>query len=244
MTSPFFGEFMGTLVLILLGDGVVANVLLKRSKAEGAGWMVITGGWCFAVLAGIFTAVACGSQDAHINPAVTIGFAVATGNYSKVVPYITAQMLGAFVGAILVWIHFLPHWKETPEPALKLLVFCTAPAIRNRVANLISEIIGTFVLVFVVAAIFSKTVASTAGLPPGLGAYLVASLVWGIGLSLGGTTGYAINPARDLAPRVAHAILPIAGKGASDWGYSLVPVIGPLLGAGIAGLLIRAVIKL
>ena len=239
MHSPFVGEFMGTLILILLGDGVVANVLLKRSKAEGAGWMVITSGWCFAVLAGIFTAVACGSNDAHINPAVTVGFAVVTGNHSKVIPYITAQMLGAFFGAVLVWLHFLPHWKETPEPSLKLAVFCTAPAIRNRIANLVSEIIGTLVLVFVVAAIFSKAVSSAAGLPSGLGAYLVASLVWGIGLSLGGTTGYAINPARDLAPRIAHAILPVAGKGKSDWAYAAVPVVGPLIGGGLAGLLIR-----
>jgi glycerol uptake facilitator protein len=239
--SPFVGEFMGTLVLILLGDGVNAGVLLKRSKAEGAGWMVITTGWCFAVMAGIFTAVACGSNDAHINPAVTVGFAVATGNYSKIVPYVTAQMLGAFVGAALVWLHYLPHWKETPEPDLKLGVFCTAPAIRNRAANLISEVIATLVLVFVVAAIFSEAVASTGGLPPGLGAYLVASLIWGIGLSLGGTTGYAINPARDLAPRIAHATLPIAGKGKSDWAYAAVPVIGPVIGAGIAGLLIRVI---
>jgi glycerol uptake facilitator protein len=194
MTSPFFGEFMGTLVLILLGDGVVANVLLKRSKAEGAGWMVITSGWCFAVMAGVFTAIACGSKDAHINPAVTVGFAISSGNYHKVVPYIAAQMLGAFTGAVLVWLHFLPHWKETPDPSLKLAVFCTAPAIRNFFSNLVSEIIGTLVLVFVVAAIFSKSVSSPAALAGGLGPYLVAALVWGIGLSLGGTTGYAINP--------------------------------------------------
>jgi glycerol uptake facilitator protein len=230
---------MGTMVLILLGDGVVANVLLKRSKAEGAGWMVITAGWCFAVLAGIYTAVACGSADAHINPAVTLGFAVATRDYSKVVPYISAQLIGAFAGAVLVWLHFYPHWKETPDPAAKLAVFCTHPAIRDRVANLVSEIIGTLVLVFVVAAIFSKAVATAGGLPPGFGAYLVACLVWGIGLSLGGTTGYAINPARDLGPRIAHAILPIAGKGTSDWTYAAVPVIGPIIGGGIAGLLIR-----
>jgi glycerol uptake facilitator protein len=239
--SPFVGEFMGTLVLILLGDGVNAGVLLKRSKAEGSGWMVITTGWCFAVMAGIFTAVACGSNDAHINPAVTVGFAVATGDYSKIIPYVTAQMLGAFVGAVLVWLHYLPHWKETPETDLKLAVFCTAPAIRNRAANLVSEIIATFVLVFVVAAIFSRAVASTGGSPSGVGAYLVASLVWGIGLSLGGTTGYAINPARDLAPRIAHAILPIAGKGKSDWAYAAVPVAGPVIGAGLAGLLTRVI---
>jgi glycerol uptake facilitator protein len=240
MTSPFFGEFMGTLVLVLLGDGVVAGVLLKRSKAEGSGWIVITTGWAFAVMAGVFTAIACGSQAAHINPAVTLGFAVSSGDYHNVLPFVAAQMLGAILGAILVWIHFLPHWKETPDQSAKLGVFCTAPAIRSAAANLLSEIIGTLVLVFVVAAIFSKAVGS-AGLAGGLAPYLVGSLVWGIGLSLGGTTGYAINPARDLGPRIAHAILPIAGKGGSDWGYAPVPVLGPLIGAAIAGVLIRVV---
>jgi glycerol uptake facilitator protein len=243
MISPFFGEFMGTLVLILLGDGVVANVLLKRSKAEGAGWMVITSGWCFAVMAGVYTAIACGSNDAHINPAVTVGFAISSGDYHKIVPYIAAQLLGAFVGAVLVWLHFLPHWKETPDPSLKLAVFCTAPAIRKWAANLISEIIGTFVLVFVVAAIFSKAVGSASGLAVGLGPYLVAALVWGIGLSLGGTTGYAINPARDLGPRIAHAVLPVVGKGASDWGYAGIPILGPLIGGGLAGMFLRAITK-
>jgi glycerol uptake facilitator protein len=243
MISPFFGEFMGTLVLILLGDGVVASVLLKRSKAEGAGWMVITSGWCFAVMAGVYTAIACGSNDAHINPAVTVGFAISSGDYHKIVPYIAAQLLGAFVGAVLVWLHFLPHWKETPDPSLKLAVFCTAPAIRKWAANLISEIIGTFVLVFVVAAIFSKAVGSASGLAVGLGPYLVAALVWGIGLSLGGTTGYAINPARDLGPRIAHAVLPVVGKGTSDWGYAGIPILGPLIGGGLAGMFLRAITK-
>jgi len=241
MGAKFFGEFMGTLVLVLLGDGVVANVLLKRSKAEGAGWMVITAGWCFAVLAGICTAIACGSADAHINPAVTLGFAISSSDYHKILPYLAAQLLGAFAGAALVWIHFFPHWKETPDPLLKLACFCTAPAIRNPIANLVSEIIGTLVLVFVVAAIFSKAVASSAGLAPGFGPYLVASLVWGIGLSLGGTTGYAINPARDFAPRLAHAVLPIAGKGSSDWGYAAIPVFGPFIGGALAGALIRLI---
>ena len=240
MLVKCFGEFMGTLVLILLGDGVVANVLLKRSKAEGAGWMVIASGWAFAVMAGVFTAAACGSTDAHLNPAVTFGFAVETGQFAKFAPYVIAQMAGAFVGAILVWLHFLPHWKETESKDFKLLCFCTAPAIRNLVANLMSEAIGTFLLVFVVGAIFSKAVAGS-GLVPGLAAYLVAALVWGIGLSLGGPTGYAINPARDLGPRIAHAILPIANKGASDWGYAIVPVIGPLIGGGLAGLLLHAI---
>src|SRR5262245_60006017 len=240
MTSPFFGEFMGTLVLILLGDGVVAGVLLKRSKAENAGWMAITTGWAMAVMAGVFTAIACGSKDAHINPAVTLGFAVSSGDYHKVGPYLAAQLLGAIVGAGLVWLHFLPHWRETPDQSAKLGIFCTAQAIRNTAANLVSEIIGTLVLVFVAAGIFSKAVASV-GLAGGVGPYLVGSLVWGIGLSLGGTTGYAINPARDLGPRIAHAILPIAGKGGSDWGYAPIPVLGPLIGGAAAGVLIKLV---
>ncbi len=237
MTSPFLGEFLGTMILILLGDGVVAGVLLKRSKGEGGGWLVITAGWAFAVMAGVFTAVACGSSDAHLNPAVTLGFAVRAGSFGKCLPYITAQLLGAMAGAALVWLHYLPHWKETPDAATKLSCFCTHPAIRKAVANLISEIIGTAVLVFVVGAIFSKAVAASG--PGALGPYLVGSLVWGIGLSLGGTTGYAINPARDLGPRVAHALLPIAGKGSSDWGYAPIPVIGPLAGGALAGWLLR-----
>ena len=239
MTSPFLGEFLGTLVLIFMGDGVVANVLLKKSKAEGAGWMVITGGWCFGVMAAIITAIACGSREANINPAVTMGFAVVSGNYTKLLPYVTAQMLGAFAGAVLVWVFFLPHWEETADAAHKLAVFCTGPAIRKPLMNLTSEIIGTFFLVFFVAAIFSKAVASNSGFTPGMGPYLVGALIWGIGLSLGGTTGFAVNPARDLAPRLAHAILPIPGKGTSDWGYAPIPVFGPLIGGGLAGLLIK-----
>jgi glycerol uptake facilitator protein len=239
MTSPFLGEFLGTMVLVLLGNGVVAGVVLKRSKAEASGWMVITTGWALAVMAGVFTSIACGGSDAHLNPAVTLGFAVRAGNFEKVAPYIAAQMLGAIVGATLVWLHYLPHWKETPDPAGKLACFCTAPAIRSLIPNLVSEIIGTFVLVFVVGAIFSKTVAATG--PGSLGPYLVGSLVWGIGLSLGGPTGYAINPARDLGPRVAHAILPVAEKGGSDWSYAPIPVIGPLVGGVLAGLLLRVI---
>jgi glycerol uptake facilitator protein len=236
MDKRFFGEFMGTMILILLGNGVVANVLLRKSKAEDAGWIVIASGWAMAVMAGVFTAVACGSSDAHINPAVTLGFAVATGDFSKVVPYLAAQLLGAIVGAALVWLHFLPHWAETPDADRKLGCFCTAPAIRRPGANFISEAIGTFVLVLVVGAIAAKTVVAPA---PGLGPYLVGSLVWGIGLSLGGTTGYAINPARDLGPRIAHALLPVAKKRDSDWGYAAIPVLGPLAGAAVAGVLIK-----
>jgi glycerol uptake facilitator protein len=240
MTSPFFGEFMGTAVLILLGNGVVANVLLKKSKGEGGGWIVITTGWAFAVLCGVLTAIACGSSDAHLNPAVTLGFAVVSGNFSKLAPYIVAQLLGAITGATLVWLHYLPHWRETSDPSLKLACYSTGPAIRNVAANAISEIIGTFVLVFVVGTIFSKAVAAS-GFSPGFGPYLVACLVWGIGLSLGGPTGYAINPARDLGPRIAHALLPIAGKGPSDWGYAIIPAISPLIGGGIAGFVMKAI---
>lgn len=238
MTSPFVGEFLGTLFLVLLGDGVVAGVLLKRSKAEGSGWMVITTGWALAVMVGVFVSIACGSSDAYLNPAVTLGFAVRDASIAKLAPYFAAQLLGAFAGATLVWLHYLPHWKETSDAATKLGCFCTAPAIRHVAANLFSEIVGTFVLVFVVGAIFSKRVAA-AGPAGGLGPYLVGSLVWGIGLSLGGTTGYAINPARDLGPRLAHAVLPVAGKGGSDWGYAPIPVIGPLIGGALAGLLLR-----
>jgi glycerol uptake facilitator protein len=238
MTSPFLGEFLGTMIIVLLGDGVVAGVLLKRSKAEGSGWIVITAGWAFAVMAGVFVSIACGSNDAHLNPVVTVGFAVRDASFGKLAPYLAAQLLGAIVGAALVWIHYFPHWKETPDPGAKLACFCTAPAIRNAAANLFSEICATFVLVFVIGAIFSKKV-SALGPAAGLGPYLVGSLVWGVGLSLGGTTGYAINPARDLGPRIAHAILPIAGKGGSDWGYAPIPVIGPLLGGALAGLFLR-----
>ena len=238
MESRFFGEFMGTMVLVLLGNGVVAGVLLKKSKGEDAGWMAITTGWALGVMAGVFTAIACGSSDAHLNPAVTLGMAVRSGDFSNVGPYVVAQMLGAMAGAALVWLHYLPHWKETPDADRKLACFCTSPAIRHPAANLMSEIIGTFVLVLVVGAIFSKAVAA-GGPSAGLGPYLVGSLVWGIGLSLGGTTGYAINPARDLGPRIAHALLPIAKKGGSDWGYAGIPILGPLIGGSLAGVVIR-----
>ncbi|WP_029003115.1 MIP/aquaporin family protein [Azorhizobium doebereinerae] len=241
MHTPFAGELLGTLVLILLGDGVVAGVLLHGSKAQNSGWIVITAGWAFAVLAGIFTAIATGSPDAHLNPAVTLGFAVVSGDYSKITTYVPAQLIGAFIGAALVWIQYLPHWAKTEDQGLKLAVFCTGPAIRNAGANLVSEIIGTVALVFIVAAIFSKAVMG-GGIPPTLGPYMVGMLVWSIGLSLGGTTGYAINPARDLGPRIAHAVLPIAGKGGSDWGYAWIPVVGPLLGALAAAGLIKAFI--
>ena len=232
------GEFLGTAILILLGDGVVAGVLLKGSKGENAGWLAITAGWAFAVVAGVFTALACGSPDAHLNPAVTLGFAVISGDFSKVVGYSLAQLAGAFVGALGVWVHYGPHWARTSDPDFKLGTFCTIPAIRHPISNVASEVIATFVLVLVAAAIFSSRVAAT-GPAAGLGPYLVGSLVWGIGLSLGGTTGYAINPARDLGPRLAHAVLPIPGKRDSEWSYAPIPAIAPLVGGALAGALAR-----
>lgn len=224
--------------MMLLGDGVVAACLLKGTKATGEGWMVITTAWAFAVLCGIFTANLFGSVDAHLNPAITVAFSVLSGDASKILPYAFAQIAGGFVAATVVWLFYLPHWRITEDPAAKLGVFCTAPAIRSYGSNLFSEIIGAFVLVIVVGAMGSKLVLS-AGAAAGFGPFLVGSLVWAIGLSLGATTGYAINPARDLGPRLAHAILPIAGKGGSDWRYSWVPVIGPLIGAAAAGALLK-----
>src|ERR1017187_8913245 len=211
MASNFFGEFMGTMILLRLGNGAVANMLLKRSYAEGTGWLAITAGWAFAVTTGVFTAIAFGSPDAHINPAVTLGFAIKTGDFSKLAPYIAARMLGAMAGAVLVWLNFLPHWAVTTDPDTKFACFGTAPAIDSRGPNLFTAALGAFVLMLVVFAMGSK---ATGTLPPGLGPYLVGMLVWAIGLSLGGTTGYAINPARDLGPRIVHAILPIPQKGA------------------------------
>ena len=234
MSSAFLGELLGTMTLILLGNGVVAYVLLKGSFGEGAGWLAITTGWGLAVLAGVIVALVVGS-NAHINPAVTIGVSIVTGEWSHVGTYVSAQLIGATVGATLVWLHYYPLWIGTEDPRSKRACFCTSPAIRNIPSNLLSEFIGTFVLVFVAAAIFSEKLAP-GGMAPGMGPFLVGLLVWSIGVSLGGPTGYAINPARDLGPRIAHAVLPIAGKGSSGWDYAAVPVIGPLLGAVLAGL--------
>ena len=239
MHPAFWGEFAGTAVLILLGNGVVACVVLKKSYGHGSGWIVITAGWCFAVLAGVITALAVGSH-AHLNPAVTIGLAMASGAWSEVPAYIGGQLLGAMVGATLVWLHYLPHWGITDDPPGKRACFCTAPAIRHIPANVLSEIIGTFVLVLVAAAI-SSTHFAPSGLPAGVGPVIVGFLVWGIGLSLGGPTGYAINPARDLGPRIVHALLPVAGKGPSEWDYAAIPVMGPVIGALLAGIVIRAI---
>ncbi|MGB6387071.1 MAG: MIP/aquaporin family protein [Terriglobales bacterium] len=240
MHGPFLGEFMGTLVLVLLGDGVVANVLLKKSKGENSGWIVIATAWGLAVVAGIFTAIEFGSPAAHINPAITLSVALLTGNWSNVGLFWTAQILGAFAGASLVWMTYLPHWKVTPDTGAKLAVFCTAPAIRNLPANVLTEIIATTCLIVVGFSFGSKAVSST-GLPAGFGPWLWGVLVWAIGLSLGGPTGYAMNPARDFGPRVAHAILPISDKGNSDWGYALVPIVGPLIAGGIGAAIIKVV---
>jgi glycerol uptake facilitator protein len=238
MRSPFLGEFVGTMVMILLGDGVVAGVLLKRSKGENAGWLAITTAWAFAVLCGVFTANLFGSADAHLNPAITLAMAVKTGSFQNLAPFAAAQIAGAFCGATLVWLHYFPHWKATDDKALKLAVFCTGPAIRNFAANFFSEVLATATLIVCVGAITSKLVLTT-GPAAGLTPYLVSCVVWGVGLSLGGTTGYAINPARDFGPRLAHAVLPIAGKGGSDWGYAGIPILGPALGGVLAGLILR-----
>ena len=238
MRSPMLGEFMGTLIMMLLGDGVVAGVLLKKSKAENAGWLAITTAWAFAVLCGIFTANLFGSRDAHLNPAITLAMAIQTHDFSKLPTYALAQFAGGFCGAVLVWLFYLPHWSVTEDADVKRGVFCTSPAIRNYPANLLSEAIATFVLVLVVGATGSKLVLTT-GAAAGLSPFLVGCLVWGIGLSLGGTTGYAINPARDFGPRIAHALLPIPGKTNSDWPYAWVPIAGPAIGAALAGWVLK-----
>jgi len=238
MDKQLFGEFMGTLVLVLLGNGVVANVLLGKTKGQNSGWIVIATGWFAAVMAGVAVAQACGSPGAHINPAVTLAVAIVKGEFGDVAGFFLAQLLGGIAGAILVWLHFLPHWAATPDPGLKLACFSTGPAIRNTGANLISEIIGTFLLFLIIASILSKAVTGGSA-APGLVPYLVGAVVWAIGTGLGGTTGFAINPARDLGPRIAHAILPIPAKGDSDWGYALVPVVGGLIGGALAGVFVK-----
>ena len=227
--SIFGAEVIGTALLILLGNGVVAGVLLNHSKAQNGGWIVITWGWGLAVMTAAF---AVGQfSGAHLNPAVTLGFAIA-GNtdWGDVPEYFAGEFVGAFIGATLVWLSYLDHWRETEDPGLKLACFSTAPAIRNPVANVVTEIVGTFVLVFGILAFFANQATADTGLGP----LIVGLLVLAIGLSLGGPTGYAINPARDLGPRVAHAVLPIAGKGPSDWDYAWIPVAAPIVG-GVLG---------
>jgi len=225
------GEFLGTFVLILLGNGVVAGVLLKKSKAEGSGWIVITTGWALAVIMGVFVAKAFGSPSAHLNPAVTLGFAILDNDYSKLFSFRPAQILGAALGAFSVYLHYFPHWKETNEKSAILAIFSTEPAISHRPSNFFSEFLGTFLLLLGIYSIFHP---SMIGLTVHMGAFLVGVLVWAIGLSLGGTTGYAINPARDLGPRIMHSILPIPGKGKSNWKYAWIPIVAPLSGAAVA----------
>ncbi len=241
-TDPYLGEIVGTATLVLFGDGVVAGVLLNRSKAQNGGWIVITWAWALAVFMGVITSLAVSGGVAHLNPAVTIGLAtIDKFDWNKVPLTIVCQFVGAFIGATLVWLAYLPHWKETEDQGLKLAVYCTGPAIREYGANLVTEIIGTFMLVFGIGAIAIKlgifTISATGVTAAGVlttGALPVALLVLVIGLSLGGPTGYAINPARDLGPRIMHFVLPISGKGASDWAYSWVPVVGPIIG-GVLG---------
>ena len=233
MQSLFLGEFCGTATLILLGDGVVAGVLLAKSKAANAGWIVITAGWCFAVICGIFVAKALGGENAGaLNPAGPIAeLIVNQGSLRKTLEMVAGEFCGAFFGAILVWLHYMPHWSETKDPAAKLAVFCTAPAIRNYPWNFFSEFLGTFALIFIALALGDHKNSDDSAVDELVRFPLVGLIVWAVGLSLGGTTGYAINPARDLGPRLAHAVLPIAGKGSSDWAYAWVPVLGPFAGA-------------
>jgi glycerol uptake facilitator protein len=236
---PFLAELLGTMLLIILGDGVVANVVLNKTKGQNAGWIVITAGWAFAVMVAVYAVGAF--SGAHLNPAVTIGLAsIGKFAWASVPVYIAAQMLGAFLGATIVWLAYLPHWPVTENQASKLAVFCTGPAIRHSAGNFLTEVIGTFVLVLGVLVILTpKNLNPAHGWDAGFGPFLVGILVWAIGLSLGGPTGYAINPARDLGPRLAHAFLPITGKGNSDWGYAWIPVIGPIIGGLIAALVYR-----
>ncbi|MXW83008.1 MAG: aquaporin family protein [Rhodothermaceae bacterium] len=227
--SPFLGEFIGTAILLLLGNAVVANVVLKDTKGSGAGWITISFGWGTAVFVAVF--IVAGYSGAHINPAVTLGLALAGSfEWTSVPLYLTAQFLGGALGAFLVWLHYRDHFETTDDADAKLAVFCTAPAIRNNLSNLLSEIIATFVLVFAVLYMVQPDVGLGA-----LDALPVGAVVLAIGLTLGGTTGYAINPARDLSPRIIHAMVPISGKRDNDWGYAWIPVFGPIIGGLLAG---------
>lgn len=235
--TPFIAEIIGTMILILLGNGVVANVVLTNTKGNSGGWIVITTGWALAVFTGVV--IAGPYSGAHLNPAVSVGLAVAGKfGWDQVPAYVLAQFIGAMLGATLVWLVYKDHYTASKDAGLKHATFCTAPAIRNTPSNLFSETLGTFVLLFVIfyftGAEMGVDLAKTPVGLGSLGALPVTLLVWAIGLSLGGTTGYAINPARDLGPRIMHAILPIPGKGSNGWGYAWIPVVGPLLGAAIA----------
>ncbi len=236
--TPFVAEFLGTALLILLGNGVVANVVLSKTKGNGGGLIAITTAWALAVFVGVV--VAGPYSGAHLNPAVTIGFAIAGKfDWAMVPSYFLAQLLGAMTGSMVVWVKYIDHFKATEDKGLKLAAFSTGPAIKNNVANIFSEIIGSFVLLFVIFHITSAEIVDTKT-PVGLGsigAIPVMFLVWAIGLSLGGTTGYAINPVRDLGPRIMHSVLPVAGKGSSEWSYAWIPVVGPIIGGSLAGFL-------
>lgn len=235
--SIFLGELIGTLLLILLGNGVVANVLLRKSKGENSGWIVITAGWGFAVAIAVY---AVGwISGAHLNPAITLGFYLAGKTMASQIPwYILGQMIGAMLGAYLVWVSYYPHWGLTQDPTLKLLCFCTKPAISNTICNFTVEVISTAVLVIGVLGIFN----THNGIGSGMGPYAVGILVFSVGLSLGGPTGFAINPARDLGPRIMHAWLPIQGKGSSDWGYAWLPVVAPLIGGAMGSIIYQTLI--
>jgi glycerol uptake facilitator protein len=234
--SPYVAELIGTMLLVILGDGVVANVVLNRSKGQNSGWIVITTGWGLAVMVAAYSVGTI--SGAHLNPAITLGLAsIEQFKWDLVPGYIAAQIAGGFLGAVVVWLAYLPHWGITEDKSSKLGVFATIPAVRKPALNALTEAIGTFVLVVGVLAIPSvKNLNPDLGFAKGLGPLLVGLLVFSIGLSLGGSTGYAINPARDLGPRLAHFFLPISGRGDSDWGYSWVPIVGPIIG-GIAGAL-------
>jgi glycerol uptake facilitator protein len=236
------GEFLGTMFLIILGDGVVANVVLKKTKGESSGWIVITAGWFIAVMVGVFVCIAAGAPQGDINPAVTLAKWLVFGTYTmtQALATIVIQVIGAFVGAIVVWLAYYQHFDSTEDAGGILAVFSTGPAIRNPMWNSVTEIIGTFGLLVGVGAIFSTAVSAT-GPAAAMGPFLVGALVWGLGLSLGGPTGYAINPARDLGPRIAHAILPIKNKGGSDWGYGWVPALMPFIGGLLGALLWKMV---
>jgi glycerol uptake facilitator protein len=232
----WIGEFLGTAVLILLGNGVVAGCLLEKSKSKNSGWIVITSGWAFAVIFGVLVAKTLGSPGAHLNPAVSLAFAILEKDYSKLLFFIPAQISGAMLGSILVYFHYFPHWKEKNDPGLILAIYSTEPAVSHRLGNLWSEFLGTGILILGIVSIFHS---SSPGPSPHLGTFFVGLLVWAIGLSLGGTTGYAINPARDLGPRLVHTFLPIPGKGSSQWEYAWIPILAPMLGGAFVAICIR-----
>jgi glycerol uptake facilitator protein len=237
--SPLLAEMLGTMILVLLGDGVVANVVLKRTKGHDSGWIVITTGWALAVTIAVYSVGSI--SGAHLNPAVTLGLAtIGTFPWANVPGYIAAQVAGAFLGGVIVWLTYLPHFAETEDPVAKLAVFSTVPALRRPSSNAFTELVGTFVLVLGILAVLSPAnLTLGSDWARGFGPALVGAIVWSIGISLGGPTGYAINPARDLGPRLAHAALPIAGKGGSDWAYAWVPIAGPLVGGVLGALAYR-----